>query len=364
MDSLIEHLKKIKDFRRPQGRRYPLWLILLVVVLGLMTGHLGYRALGDFSRFQQKALRKYLKIPHHQFPSYSTIRRTIMGVDWRNLVEVFNQWASQLISCIEESKWFAIDGKCLKSTVEHCCDNQQNFVSIVSVFCQENGLVAHLEKIENKHTSEIHQVQDIIKNAGFRNKVLSMDAVHCQKPTIDATIESGNDYLIAVKKNQPKLYQSLENLAETTMPLSHELSEDKSHGRHINREVSAFPIPETIQAAWRGSQRFIQVKRSGTRGDDEPYQETAYYLSSCVENSQIFGGKIRGHWGIENRLHWVKDVIFQEDNSPIHQFQSMTNLSVLSTIAMNLYRFLGFLSITTGQRWLSQRLWGLHILLE
>jgi predicted transposase YbfD/YdcC len=364
MDSLIEHLKKIKDFRRPQGRRYALWLILLIVVLGLMAGHLGYRALGDFCRFQQPKFSKYLKIPRHQFPSYSTIRRVIMGVDWQNLIEVFNQWASQLTSCMDESRWFAIDGKCLKSTVENGCHNQQNFVSIVSVFCQENGLVAHLAKIENKHTSEIHQVQDIIKNAGFSDKVLSMDAAHCQKPTVNATIESGNDYLIAVKKNQRKLHKCLENLAENTIPLSHELSEDKSHGRHINREVSVFSVPETIQALWKGSQKFIQVKRSGIRGKNKPYQETAYYLSSCLENSQVFGEKIRGHWGIENQLHWVKDVVFQEDNSPIHHFQSMTNLSVLSTIAMNLYRFLGFLSITTGRRWLSQRLWGLHILLE
>jgi len=364
MDSLIEHLKKIKDFRRPQGQRYPLWTILLIVVLGLMTGHVGYRALGDFSRFQQPNLSKYLKIACHQLPSYSTMRRAMLGVDWRSLIEVFNQWASQLTSCTEESRWFAIDGKCLKSTVEHYCHNQQNFVSIVSVFCQEHGLVVQLARIENKHTSEIHQVHDIVKNVGFSNQVLTMDAVHCQKQTINSIIEGSNDYLIAVKKNQPKLYQSLENLAETTLPMSHEISEDKSHGRCIKREVLVFPVTEAIQSVWKGSKRFIQVKRSGNRGHKEPYHETAYYLSSCLENAQEFGARIRGHWGIENQLHWVKDVVFQEDNSPIRQFQSMTNFSVLSTIAMNLYRFLGFLSITTGQRWLSQRLWGLHILLE
>lgn len=144
-----------------------------------MTGNLGYRALGDFWKFQPHALSKYLKIPCHQFPSYSTIRRIIMGVNWQDLIEVFNQWASQLTLDNEESRWFAIDGKCLKSTVEHCCHNQQNFVSIVSVFCQENGLVVHLAKTENKHTSEIHQVQDTVKSAGFSNKVLSMDAAHC-----------------------------------------------------------------------------------------------------------------------------------------------------------------------------------------
>jgi len=173
----------------------------------------------------------------------------------------------------------------------------------------------------------------------------------------------GNDYLIAVKKNQLKLYKSLENLAKTTTPLSRHLSEDKSHGRDIKRDCSVFPVPDTVQSLWTNSQRFIQVNRSGTRGS-KSYQDTAYYLSSCVENAQVFAERIRGHWRIENQLHWVKDVVFQEDSSSLHQFQTMTNFSVLSTIAMNLYRFLGFISITDGRRWLSHRLWGLLILLE
>jgi predicted transposase YbfD/YdcC len=114
---------------------------------------------------------------------------------------------------------------------------------------------------------------------------------------------------------------------------------------------------------WANSQTFLLVKRSGTRGL-KPYQGTAYYLSSRQENAEVFGHKIRGHWRIENQLHWVKDVIFQEDKSPLHQFGSVTNFSIISTIAMNLFRILGFLSVTEGRRWLCERFWRLTILLE
>jgi hypothetical protein len=181
MNSLIEQLKKIKDVRRSQGRRHPLWLILLVVILGLMMGQLEYRALGDFAKFQQRLFTKHLAIPNYQPPSYSTIRRVMMGVNWLDLIQVFNSWASQLAPLDEESSWLAIDGKSLKSTVEHYFHNHQNFISIISVFCQDNGLVLHLDRIENKHKSEIHQVHDIAMTSGLSNRVFTLDALHCQK---------------------------------------------------------------------------------------------------------------------------------------------------------------------------------------
>ncbi|AKV67577.1 Mobile element protein [Microcystis panniformis FACHB-1757] len=81
----------------------------------------------------------------------------------------------------------------------------------------------------------------------------------------------------------------------------------------------------------------------------------AYYISSLTESAQVFAKIIRGHWKIENQLHWVKDVIFEEDKSEISDFQAASNWSILTTIGLNLFRGLGFLSITEGQRWLAER---------
>ncbi len=108
---------------------------------------------------------------------------------------------------------------------------------------------------------------------------------------------------------------------------------------------------------------YIKVERYGER-DGKEYDNCAYYISSLRENAQTFAQKIRGHWPIENQLHWVKDVIFKEDTLPLTDFQAVSNFSIIQTIALNLFRSLGFLSITEGQRWLNHRWFRLWDLLE
>lgn len=94
MNILTEYLKLVRDFRRKQGQKYPLWWISLIVILGLMAGHLGYRALGDFSKPQQQILTKFFNFRFEKAPSYSTIIRAIQGFNWAELIEIKNQWAT------------------------------------------------------------------------------------------------------------------------------------------------------------------------------------------------------------------------------------------------------------------------------
>lgn len=354
MDSLIKELKKVKDFRRCQGRRHPLWLVLLIVILAAMQGYLGYRAMEDFAKANQQLILNKFKIFSKEVPSSSTIRRVIMGVDWLNLQEIFNQWSSQFSEWSELRDWVCIDGKSLSSTVDNLNNSHQNFVSFVSLYSQEYQVVLGLNRFENKHSSEIKQVQEMIGSLPFTKKVFTLDALHCQKPTVQQIIASENHYLITVKKNQKKLYQALESITHSEKPLSINIEQEKSHGRQIKRQVSVFKSIEPLKSNWCGIQSLIRVERWGKRGDKD-YHQVAYYISSLLEKAEVFATRIRGHWQIENQLHWVKDVIFQEDSSQIHHFQARTNLSILQTIAMNLFRLLGFVSITEGQRWLNNR---------
>ena len=108
MYSLIQFLKKVKDFRREQGKRHLFWLIILIVILGLMTQHLGYRALGNFAKFHQERLTNNLSIVRGKVPSYSTIRRAMMGIDCADLIGSFNQWVSHLVRDYELDNWLAI----------------------------------------------------------------------------------------------------------------------------------------------------------------------------------------------------------------------------------------------------------------
>jgi hypothetical protein len=153
MDSLIKELKKVKDFRRCQGRRHPLWLVLLIVILAAMQGYLGYRAMEDFAKANQQLILNKFKIFSKKVPSSSTIRRVIMGVDWLNLQEIFNQWSSQFSEWSELRDWVCIDGKSLSSTVDNLNNSHQNFVSFVSLYSQEYQVVLGLNRFENKHSS-------------------------------------------------------------------------------------------------------------------------------------------------------------------------------------------------------------------
>ncbi|MEI2578113.1 transposase family protein [Scytonema sp. PRP1] len=114
--SLIEQLQLVEDFRTTDGRRHPMWLVLLFVIMGTMSGYTGYRAWGDFVKRHRRILIQTFEIQKHGVPSYSTIRRVVMGVDFNKLVKIFNQWAENYVD-LEESEWCSIDGKSIKGTV-------------------------------------------------------------------------------------------------------------------------------------------------------------------------------------------------------------------------------------------------------
>lgn len=370
MNTLIESLKKVKDFRRSAGTRHPLWLVLLIVILGTMAGHQGYRAWGNFAKYNKQYLVQTFKIYPIRVPSNSTIRRVLLGVSTSDLLKAFNEWCQELLSYIPAGDGVAFDGKTLRNTVTDSQESSQNWVALVSAFSQATGLVLKLRKFEAQKGSEIHYIQEMLRDYPALSQILTLDALHCQKLTNQLISESGNDYIIPVKKNQINLYKQIENISESQEPDSEFEEDDISHGREIYRQVSVFytdknpKCQEKIKSwGWDKVQSLIRVERWGFRGD-EPYQNTRYYISSLSVHAQLFAEKIRNHWQIENRLHWVKDVIFNEDNSPIKSRKPATNISILQTIALNLFRFLGFLSVTEGSRWLNGRLCRLSLLLE
>lgn len=178
--SLIDYLKEIPDERKPGGRRHPLWLILLIMILGIMSGYWGYRGLGRFVERHRRQLIETLKIPGARVPSYSTIRRVMMDLDYQFVTKVFNEWASQS-TYNNQGQWVAIDGKSLKNTVDDFYGKQQNFVMMVSAFSHYRGEILGIKVMENKKQSEIVAVQDLLELLDLKGVVFTMDALHCQK---------------------------------------------------------------------------------------------------------------------------------------------------------------------------------------
>jgi predicted transposase YbfD/YdcC len=172
------------------------------------------------------------------------------------------------------------------------------------------------------------------------------------KKTVEQIINSGNDYVIAVKKNQPKLYQFIQTQFEHHSADSVDDQSERTRDRITQRSVSVLEPVTELDAAWVGVQRLIRVERTGIRGV-HPYRETMFYISSLATDATAFSRKIQEHWQIENCLHWSKDVVFAEDNAPLCDGNAPVNFAILRTIAINLFRQHGFASITKGIRHLA-----------
>lgn len=340
--SLIDYLKEVPDPRGAQGSRDDLWQILLIIIMGIMSGQHGYQGLGRFVERHRRSLIKILGLKQGTAPSYSTLRRIMLDVDYTKLNEAFNNWAQS--QAMTRGEAIAGDGKSLRNTVSNADNNRQNFISMVSLFSQQQGVVVATAIMENKKESEICVIQQLLSQLKLENHVFTMDALHCQKKTVAAIVESNNDYIIKVKKNQPKLQEAIRVKSEQETALQVKVEEEQTKGRKIQRLVEVFAPPADIDLSWQGVQSVIRVTRSGER-DGNSYNTLSYYLSSLPPKAERLAKAIRGHWQIENRLHWVKDVIFDEDKSPQRAGNAAINLSLIKTWVLSVFRIHGFDSI-------------------
>jgi len=183
------------------------------------------------------------------------------------------------------------------------------------------------------------------------------------KKTCQLVIESGNDYVIAVKDNQPKLHRHIQRIAAFNKPRSRYIETEKTKNRLTTRTVEVFGDLNGIDLSWTGIKSLIRVERTGTRGG-QPYHEVVCYISSLIHSAREFACGIRGHWSIENRLHWIKDVVMKEDDSKIRMGNAPANLSILRAIAINILRRNGHPSITISQIFLSNDIDKLLALVE
>lgn len=163
-------------------------------------------------------------------------------------------------------------------------------------------------------------------------------------------VADGNHYLIAVKGNQSNLFEHLQEQFNQNPPDTVEQSSECTRDRVVERTVKVLAAGnEAILKPWVGVQRLVCLERRGTRGK-QPFEETMFYISSLPLDAVGFAALIRQHWHIENRLHWVKDVVLKEDTAPLCDGHAPVNFAIVRTIAMNLLRHHGFASITKGIR--------------
>ncbi len=178
--TLIEALKTIPDPRKTLGRRYPLWIFLLLVILGTMSGYRGYRGLARFMERHQGHLATRLGLVRAELPSYSTIRRLLNEIDFNAVAAVLSRWA-QAAGLVQAGDDCALDGKGLKNTVIDAFSEQQKFVNVVSMFQLQQGVVVAQAVFDNGQESEINVVYQLLERLQVSGITVSLDALHAQK---------------------------------------------------------------------------------------------------------------------------------------------------------------------------------------
>ena len=178
--NLIESLGQITDPRRKAGMRYGLVPMLLIAIMSIITGNTGYREMERFTKVNPTLFKKFFTSKTQHLPSHVTFREIIKNIDFEEVLEIFHKWTQQYVT-IERKEFLSIDGKSLNSTVTDYSDSYQNFVSMVSVFLHKRGQVIAMKQLENKKSSEIPTVQELIELLDLKDVVYTLDALHCQK---------------------------------------------------------------------------------------------------------------------------------------------------------------------------------------
>lgn len=178
--SIIEFFEKIPDPRRGAGQRHDQTFVLLLVLMSTMSGYIGYRAIGDFIGRNKVSLLEHFKPKKNRLPSFYTVRRVVQGIDFALVSKQFHRWASQYVT-LSKQEWISIDGKVIGGTVTNANSSNQQFVSLVSLYCSKQKLIIGNEKVLHKKENEITIVQQLIEALDLQEVTFTLDALHCQK---------------------------------------------------------------------------------------------------------------------------------------------------------------------------------------
>jgi len=174
---LRESLKEIKDERRGAGQRHSIDVVLMITIMATMSGYIGYRAIGDFTKRYKKELVEYLKVEKDRLPAFATTRRVLMAIDYEMFTKVFEQWIGQYLKQ-EKDQWISIDGKAIKGTRQK--EEDLKLAHLVTFFKSDSKEILQARKTATK-SNEIPLVQEMIETFPFKDMIFTLDALHCQK---------------------------------------------------------------------------------------------------------------------------------------------------------------------------------------
>ena len=337
--SILKFFTELNDPRQTAKVLYPLPEIILVALCAAICGADSFVEMEEFGNAKLDFLRKILPFKNG-IPSHDTFGAVFANIDSKQFNNIFIKWVLSLQK--EIPKLVAIDGK----TVRRSMNGDIPPIHIVSAWSSDQRLVLGQLKTRKK-SNELTAIPELLSMLSLKGATVSIDAMGCQKSIAEKIIEKKADYLLAVKNNQPKLYKDIDILFSSidskTFPV--EIPEyqtiDKSHGRLETRTYSIFKDIQLMTTGdlWPKLQSIGRVQRICENGKRKS-EETRYYISSKNFEVQDFADAVRGHWGIENSLHWVMDVVFRDDECRAREKNASANFVTLKHITLNMLKSL------------------------
>lgn len=346
--SLIEYLKPLPDPRVDRTQDHDLIDILMIAICCLLCGGEGFNDMEDFGQAKRDWFQTFLRL-RNGIPSHDTFNRVFSALDPKEFLDCFLRWTQSLRQAVDK-EIVALDGKALRRAL----NQKESPKYIVSAWAEANNLVLGQLKVADK-SNEITAVPQLLRVLELAGCIVTIDAMGCQKNIAKEIIEADADYVLALKGNQETAYEEVKTFLDETVKeqqamkpskakpsqaaasLAIKETVEKDHGRIETRRYYQSAELEWFEdrKKWEGL-KSVGLVEAVREVDGKTTVERRYYLSSLGLDVDTFARAVRGHWGVENKLHWVMDVVFREDQSRVRTGYAAENLATLRRLALNL----------------------------
>ncbi len=345
LNSIVEHFESLPDPRHTRNRRHLLSDVLVIAVCGVIVGCSGPSAIQRWAKAKEDWLRQVLALPGG-IPSRDCIRRILSALRPEAFQTCFQSW---IAACLTDEvgdrcQTIAIDGKTLRRS--HDKSGGLGPLHLVSAWVNEHGLALGQVATEEK-SNEITAIPELLDRIDVKGAVVTIDAMGCQKEIAKKIVAHKGDYVLAVKDNQPKLHRAIQETFSDQreeeflrMSRREHHTHENSHGRDDERYYALVKIPRNspLTKEWPTVKAVGMAVRTTVSSDGATSSDARYFIASRFLSGKRFAQAVRGHWGIENSLHWVLDVTFDEDQSRVRERHVANNLSWLRRFAISLLK--------------------------
>jgi predicted transposase YbfD/YdcC len=324
--------------RDTQNKLHRLTDILAIATCAVIGGAETWEAIAEYGRTKQEFFRRFLRLDNG-LPSADTFARVFAKLAPGSFAQAFGRWMAAACEATGLVP-VAVDGKSARAAKR---DTATGCLHVVTAWAAENRLVLGTAAVADG-SNEVAAIPELLRTLDLAGAIVTIDAAGCQVENARIIRKQEGHYLLAVKDNQPTLRAAVEAVFERACDADfvgvrsdgHE-SVDDGHGRHEERYVTVVYDPPGLPPHWPEVAAVVLVNREREVGGERTCT-SHYYLTSYAGTAAEIAGFARGHWGIENGLHWVLDVVFREDRSRIRQGNAGSNLAMIRRVAISLLR--------------------------